>query len=94
MSAEGEEASRDRPRLIGPHARGVSLDVLGHALTKAHASTRSCKGPLLLRSPPPSGMRCRPSLSRTWHARLGRRRASAEDEFLNGLVRRSTHQLL
>ena len=27
MSAEGEEAGREKPRLLGPHARGVSLDV-------------------------------------------------------------------
>ena len=27
LSAEGEDAGREKPRLLGPHARGVSLDI-------------------------------------------------------------------
>ena len=29
LSAEGEETGRDQPRLLGPYARGISLDVRG-----------------------------------------------------------------
>ena len=47
LSAEGEETGRDKPRLLGPYARGIALDVRGRPRTFLAA-------PSQLSLPPPT----------------------------------------
>ena len=48
LSAEGEETGRDKPRLLGPYARGIALDVRGRPRTFLAAPSQ------LSPSPPPT----------------------------------------